>query len=165
MIDKEKVLFVILAMTVPLHSAEHYFYDSITELFFYTKPLTEGKLALYNFYGFPLSEREYADIAVRLELIDDDVCEIMEIPRINTQEKIDIQLNFLSHFEGVYYLQELITAVENQEDDYKMVLDTVLIKNDSTAPMSSYWDDFKLQTIITYASIFSSAIGLNLNGM
>lgn len=164
-IDKEKVLFLMMAMTVPWHSERHYFYDSVTEMFFYSKPLGKGKLALYNFYEFPLSEREYADIAVRLELIDDDFYEITEIPRVNTQEKIDIQLNFLSHFEGVFQLKNLITAVKNQKDDYKMVLDTLLIKNDNTELMALYWNDFKLKTVITYASAFSKKMGLNISGI
>jgi hypothetical protein len=89
-----------------------------------------------------------------LELINDESSEIVEIPRINVTEKIDIQLNLLSRMPGTYWHNELIQAVENQKDDHKFVLDTVLIENNNSAAIASYWDEFKLQTVTNYILAF-----------
>ena len=102
-----------------------------------------------------------SDIAVRLEWVNDESSEIVEIPRLNVTDKVTMQLLFLSSFEGVMHLQELITAVENQKDDYRMVLDTVLIENDTTAPITAYWDEFKLNTILEYTNRFLMINGLD----
>ena len=46
------------------------------------------------------------------------------------------------------HLQELISSVEEQRDYYKMVLDTILIENDNTAPIAPYWNEFKFAAVI-----------------
>ena len=97
-----------MAMTIPMYSRDRYFYDSITELFFHTKLLTAQQVALYNFYGFPLTEREYTDVAVRMDYIDDERCEIIEIPRIGTLEKIAIQHDFLLSIKDITDIEELV---------------------------------------------------------
>jgi len=62
---------------------------------------------------------------------------------------------------GTYWHNQLIAAIEQQQDDYKFVLDDVLIENDNSAPMAPYWDDYKLKIVIAYLSKFIKAIGFN----
>jgi len=81
---------------------------------------------------------------------------------LNVQDKVSIQLLFLSKIVGVYHYNDLIHAVEQQTDDYKFVLDVVLIENDMAAPMAQYWDDFKLQTVFNYIGHFANWIGIDL---
>ena len=57
------------------------------------------------------------------------------------------------------HLQELISSVEEQRDYYKMVLDTILIENDNTAPIAPYWNEFKFAAVIGYINQFISKIG------
>ncbi|MBL4676729.1 MAG: hypothetical protein JKY70_11085 [Mucilaginibacter sp.] len=159
-IDKQKVHFLEMAMTIPMYSRDRYFYDSITELFFHTKLLTAQQVALYNFYGFPLTEREYTDVAVRMDYIDDERCEIIEIPRIGTLEKIAIQHDFLLSIKDITDIEELVTAIADQKDDFKMVLDRALTENEDTAYIAPYWDEFKLKVVLNYINSFSNTSGL-----
>jgi hypothetical protein len=151
-----------LAMTAPEFANERYYYDAVTELFFYTKYIENNIVALYTFLDHPLSERAYNDISVRLELIDEEACEIVEIPRFNVQEKIATQLDFLCNIKTAYNLNDLITAVLNQKDDYKMVLDIVLNENSDYALMVPFWEEFKLKTVFTSINRFTSKVGIEL---
>jgi hypothetical protein len=148
-------------MTAPEFANERYYYDAVTELFFYTKYI-DNTVALYTFLDYPLSEREYNDISVRLELIDEEACEIVEIPRLSVQEKIATQLDFLCNIKTGYNLNKLITEVVNQKDDYKMVLDIVLSENNNYAPMAPFWEEFKLKTVFTSINRFTSKVGIEL---
>jgi hypothetical protein len=162
-VQKANILRTAMAMTAPEYANERYYYDSVTELFFYAKQIGDNEVALYSLLDFPLSERQYGDISIRFEQVDDYDFEIVEIPRLNVSEKIEIQLDFLSQFYRVYHLEELISAVENQQDDYRMVLDTALIKNSYCAPMAAYWDEFKLKTMFDYIKHFTNSIGVQVS--
>lgn len=162
-VQKANILPIAMAMTAPEHAIERYYYDSVTELFFYTKHIGDNEFALYSLLDFPLSEREYGDVSVRLEQVDDYDFEIVEIPRLNVSEKIEIQLDFLSQFYRVYPIERLITEVENQLDDYRMVLDTALIKDGNYAPMAPGWDEFKLKTMFNYIKHFTNSIGVQVS--
>jgi hypothetical protein len=52
--------------------------------------------------------------------------------------------------------------VEQQQDDYKFVLDVVLLENELAAPMAPYWDDFKLKTVQYYLEKFTGIVGIAL---
>jgi hypothetical protein len=160
-IQRVNLSWLALAMTAPEFANERYYYDAVTELFFYTKYI-DNTVALYTFLDYPLSEREYNDISVRLELIDEEACEIVEIPRFNVQEKIATQLDFLCNIKNGYNLNNLITEVVNQKDDYKMALDIVLNENSNYAPMAPFWEEFKLKTVFTSINRFTSKVGIEL---
>lgn len=162
-IQKTNLLWLAMAMTAPQSVNDRYYYDAITELFFYTKQVGAEIVGLYSFLDYPLSEREYKDISVRIEPVNNEVCGIIEIPRLTIEEKIAIQLDFLSNRGGIYHPEELIIAVKNQKDDYRMILDTVLTENSSNAPILSQWEEFKLKAIFQYIRHFNSSIGLALS--
>lgn len=88
---------------------------------------------------------------------------MVEIPRLNMDEKKSFQLKFLPKLPGTYWHNELIAAVEQQQDDHNFVLDTVLIENDNSKPMVANWNDHKLQIIFTYLSKLINAMGFKLN--
>jgi hypothetical protein len=161
-IQRVNLSWLALAMTAPEFANERYYYDAITELFFYTKYIEHNTVALYSFLDYPLSEREYNDISVRLELIDEETCEIVEIPRFSVQEKIATQLDFLCNIKTGYNLNDLITAVVSQKDDYRMVLDIVLNENSEYASLASFWEEFKLKTVFTSINRFTSKVGIEL---
>jgi hypothetical protein len=160
--QKLNLLWLAMAMTVPESTQERFFYDTITEQFFYSRPLRDypHRLDLFDTIDLHLFDKDYDDIIVRLELLNDENSEIIEIPRLNIADKIAIQLSFLSNLNGAMHLQKLITAVENQKDDFKMVLDTVLIENKNTAHISPYWDDYKLSQVLSYIEVFFRSTGL-----
>lgn len=162
-VQRVNILRIALAMTAPQNTTERYYYDSVTELFFYSKQIGDNEVALYTLLDFPLSEREYGDVSVRLDQVHDNDCEIVEIPRLNVFEKIEIQLDFLSQFYRVYHLEGLITAVEEQPDEYRMVLDSALIKDINCAPMAPYWDEFKHRTVFNYIKQFTNSVGVQLS--
>jgi hypothetical protein len=161
-IQRANLSWLALAMTAPEFANERYYYDAITELFFYTKYIEDNTVALYTFLDHPLSERAYNDISVRLELIDEEPCEIVEIPRFTVQEKIATQFDFLCNVEDGYNLNDLVTAVVNQKDDYRMVLDTVLNENSDYASIAPFWEEFKLKAVFASINSFTSKTGIEL---
>jgi len=163
--EQYNLLWLANAMTLPIyHTAERYYYDGVRQDLLHTT--TSDNLpytVILNLFDLRYSEDIESDLQVRLLLIQDEDSEIIEIPRINVAEKIEIQLQFLSRMPGTYWHNELINAVEQQQDDFKFVLDTVLIENDNSVAMGKYWEDYKLNIIYTYIEAFSTAVGLKLN--
>ena len=159
------LLWLAMAITAPEYTQERYYYDAKSNLFFSARPTLQPpvRLDLFDTKSKFLPSSIESDISVRLLWLNDESSEIIEIPRLNIADKIAIQLLFLSNFGGVMHLQELVSAVEDQRDDYKMVLDTILIENSNTAPIAPYWDEFKLKTVFEYIMRFASLIGLDLS--
>jgi hypothetical protein len=155
--QQHNLLWLASAMTTPIYYvSERHYYDSRFQVFF-TK-VSYGncgtKFDIKDVYGSIMYKELSCDISVRLELINDDSCEIIEIPKLNVKDKVAIQTDFLKHFEGVVYYNELLEAIRRQQDNHKFVLDTVLIENDNAAPMAPYWDDYKLKVVIEYIEAF-----------
>jgi hypothetical protein len=164
--QQHNLLWLASAMTTPIYYvSDRHYYDSRFQVFF-TK-VSYGncgtRFDIKDVYGSIMYKELSCDISVRLELINDDSSEIVDIPRLNVQEKIAIQTDFLKHFEGVVYYNELIEAISKQQDSHKFVLDTVLIENDNAAPMAPYWDDFKLSVVLEYIRSFASVINIDVN--
>jgi hypothetical protein len=157
------IAWVAMALTAPEYANERYYYDELTELFFYKRITGFNNFSLYSFLDFPLSAAESADVSKRLQRIGDTDCGIVEIPRLSVLEKIEIQLDFLSQFYRVYQLNELIAAVEDQRDDYRMVLDNVLLQHANAATMTPLWNDFKLKVVFRFIKHFTSAIGVQVS--
>ena len=151
-------------MTAPVNSAEHYYYDGDSKKFFCTTQVatnTDDKLLL-SMIDLPITGSERTKLLQRIELIDSNSSEIVEIPRLNVKDKVAVQLLFLSKFPGIIHEEQLRLDVEQQQDDYKFVLDVVLNMNDSLAPMLTYWEDFKLKSIQYYLEKFTGIVGIAL---
>ncbi|MDP9078847.1 MAG: hypothetical protein M3O71_15565 [Bacteroidota bacterium] len=163
-IEKFNLLWLCHAMTAPLISEEKYYYDALTQKFFYTRvfPTIPDKLQLFSSIDLYLLENERKDLIQRMKYIDSEASEIVELPRLNVQDKVSIQLIFLSKFQGITHEMQLRLDVEQQEDDYRFVLDFVLSKNDLLAPLLPYWEDFKLKTIQYYLEKFTGLVGIAL---
>jgi hypothetical protein len=154
--EQYNLLWLVNAMTLPIsHIKEQYYYDGLRKDLFYT--ITTQNLSypvILNRSDLRYSEEIESDLQVRLLLIEDEGSELVEIPRINVAEKIAIQLQFLARMPDTYWHNELIKAVEQQKDDFKFVLDTLLIENDNSAPMAKYWDDYKIEIMFNYLYSF-----------
>jgi len=136
--ERYNLLWLVNAMTLPInYDQERYYYDGFRKEFFYIIKSVDIQFGygILNIFDCHYSKEIGSDISVRLELINDESSEIVEIPRINVVEKIDIQLQFLSKLPGTFHHNELIRAVEQQRDVNKFVLDSALIENDNSAPM------------------------------
>ena len=145
--ERYNLLWLANAMTLPVgYINERYYYDSRDKVFF-SSILNDSSCMYVDRFNNELTIGYACDLSVRLEFINDDSSEIMEIPRFTMDEKIGIQLEFLSKMPGTYWHNELIAAVEQQQDDYKFVLDTVLIENDNSAPLTPYWNEYKLELV------------------
>jgi hypothetical protein len=164
--QRHNLLWLASAMTHPIHyTRRQHYYDEVHQLFF-TRVMIDyngAKFEIRDSFDKPLVDDVACDLLVRLELINDESSEIVEIPKLNVEDKIAIQTLFLKHFEGVYYYNEIQEAINRQQDDHKFVLDTVLIENDNAAPMASYWDDYKLRTMLEYITTFSERLGVYMN--
>jgi hypothetical protein len=146
--ERFNLLWLANAMTLPIgYLVERYYYDSRDKVFFSAITDSNLRLTYVDRLNNELTIGYACDLSVRLEFIDDDSSEIVEISRFTVDEKISLQLEFLSKLPGTYWHNELLAAVEQQQDDYKFVLDTVLLENDNCAPMAPYWDDYKLQFV------------------
>jgi hypothetical protein len=163
--QRHNLIWLASAMTHPTnYTRRQHYYDEVHRLFF-TRVVIDyngAKFEIRDSFNQPLKENVSSDLLVRLELINDDSSEIVEIPKLNVEDKIAIQTLFLKHFEGVFYYNEIQEAINRQQDDHKFVLDTVLIENDNAAPMAPYWDDYKLRTVMEYISRFGTAVGATI---
>lgn len=163
-IEKFNLLWLCHAMTAPTRCDERYYYDGSTKKLFYTKPstLNPDELILLDMLDLYIVENEFKTLSKLLEHVDSEVSKIVEIPRLNVQDKAAIQLLFLSKFPGMIHDNGLKFVVEQQKDAYGFVLDSVLSKNDALAPMLPYWEDFKLKTIQYYLEKFTGVVGIAL---
>ncbi len=145
------------AMTAPLKSEELYYYDARTKRFFAAK-----SSGLFDMVDLPVIPLVAADLLERMADIDSETSEIVEIPRLNVQDKVAVQLLFLSKFLGVIHEEALRLAAEKQPDTDGFVLDILLDQDETVAPMLPYWDDFKLKTIQFYLEKFTGLTGITL---
>ena len=98
----------------------------------------------------------------RLADLDTEASEFVELPRLNVQDKVAVQLLFLSKFPGIIHEEALRLAAEKQQDTGGFVLDAALVREDVLAPMAPYWEDFKLKTIQYYLEKFTGLAGITL---
>ena len=158
------LLWLCYAMTAPVSAEELYYYDGRDKRFFLTKPLFTGsdEFTLHDMLDLPVNGSLSAEIIKRIAGIDSESSEIVEIPRLNVQDKIAVQLLFLSKFPGIIHEESLRLTAEKQEDIYGFVLDVVLGQMETLAPMEPYWEDFKLKTIQYYLEKFTGLVGITL---
>ena len=76
-------------MTVPESTQERFYHDAQTKQFISTKSSTT-QLELFDRENCLLPSEIGSDIAVRLEWLNDESSEIVEIPRLNVADKIAI---------------------------------------------------------------------------
>jgi hypothetical protein len=144
-------------MTAPVAAEESYYFDGQTKRFF-----TAKSSGLFDMVDLPLTTPFAEELRQRMADIDSTVSKIVEIPRLNVQDKMAVQLLFLSKFPGVIHEEKLRLAAEQQQDIQGFVLDMVLNENNTLEPMAPYWDDFKLKTIQYYLEKFTGLVGINL---
>jgi hypothetical protein len=156
-LERFNLFWLCHAMTAPVKSEELYYYDARTKRFFAAKPA-----GLFDMVDLPLISKVSADLLMRMDDLDSEASEIVEIPRLKVQDKVAVQLLFLSKFPGVIHEEALRLAAEKQRDADGFVLDALLDKDDVLAPMLPYWDDFKLKTIQFYLEKFTGLIGIAL---
>lgn len=122
----------------------------------------EKSTGLFDMVDLPLIAPLAEDIEQRMPEIDSEASEIVEIPRLNIQDKIAVQLLFLSKFPGIIHEEKLRLAAEKQQDAYGFGLDVLFNVNETLQPIISYWDDFKLKTIQYYLEKFTGLVGITL---
>jgi hypothetical protein len=156
-IERFNLFWLCHAMTAPVKSEEQYYYDARTKRFFASR-----SSGLFDMVDLTLGPPVSTDLSDRMADIDSEALEIVEIPRLNVQDKVAVQLLYLSNFPGVIHEEALRLAAEKQRDTDGFVLDRLLDKDDVLAPMLPYWDDFKLKTIQYYLEKFTGLIGITL---
>lgn len=156
-LERFNLFWLCHAMTAPLKSEDLYYYDAQTKKFFTSKPS-----GLFDMVDLAVISPIATDLLERMADIDSEASEIVEIPRLNVQDKVAVQLLFLSKFPGVIHEEALRLAAEKQRDTDGFVLDALLDKGDVLAPMLPYWDDFKLKTIQFYLEKFTGLTGIAL---
>jgi hypothetical protein len=157
MTDIERFNFYWLchAMTAPVAAIEQYYYDSVTKRFF-----VEKSGILSDMLDLQLIPAQAEDLIKRLADIDTEASQIVEIPRLNVQDKVSIQLLFLSKFPGIIHEEELRLEAEQQPDARGFMLDKLEAMDPALSPMAVYWEDFKLKTVQYYLEKFTGIIGI-----
>jgi len=163
-IERFNLLWLCNAMTAPVNTEDLFFFDGRSKKFFLSKPSLIDPLEneLYDMVGLTMLPSLSVDIRKRLADLDSEHSEIVEIPRLNVQDKVAVQLLFLSKFAGVIHGEALRLAAEKQGDKFGFVLDEVLTHMETLAPMEPYWEDFKLKTIQYYLEKFTGLVGITL---
>ena len=156
-LERFNLFWLCHAMTASLKSGESYYYDARSKRFFAAKPS-----GLFDMVDLPMVAPIAAELSERMADMDSEASEIVEIPRLNVQDKVAVQLLFLSKFPGVIREEALRSAAEKQRDVDGFVLDMLLDKDEIVAPMMPYWDDFKLKTIQFYLEKFTGLTGITL---
>jgi hypothetical protein len=156
-IERFNLFWLCRAMTAPVKSKESYYYDARTKRFFVSK-----LAGLFDMIDLSMTAPEAEALLKRIADIGSEASEIVEIPRLNLQDKVAVQLLFLSKFPGVIHEEALRLAAEKQQDTGGFVLDTVLGREDVLGPMAPYWEDFKLKTIQYYLEKFTGLTGITL---
>jgi len=156
-IERFNLFWLCHAMTAPAIAEESYYFDGQTKKFF-----TAKSSGLFDMVDLPLIPPMAQDLAKRMAEIDSETSEIVEIPRLNVQDKIAVQLLFLSKFPGTIHEKRLRLAAEQQPDAYGFILDVDLDKNEVRSPIGPYWNDFKLKTIQYYLEKFTGLTGITL---
>jgi hypothetical protein len=163
-IARFNLLWLCHAMTAPALTEELYYYDGQSKKFFSTKPslADSGRLEVFDMVDLIIPAPLSGELLKRVTDMDAESSEIVEIPRLNVQDKAAVQLLFLSKFPGVIHEEALRLAAEKQDDVYGFVMDKVLAHMDSLSPMEPHWEDFKLKTIQYYLEKFTGLVGITL---
>jgi len=161
-IERFNLFWLSHAMTAPAVTEELYYFDGVNKKFFSAKPSLPdpGKTELFDMVDLPIIANLSAELLKRLADLDSEHSEIAEIPRLNVQDKIAVQLLFLSKFPGIVHEEAVRLAAEKQGDVYGFVLDELLNQGDVLAPMEPYWENFKLKTIQYYLEKYTGLIGI-----
>lgn len=156
-IERFNLYWLCHAMTAPVVGKELYYYDGLTRKFFVQK-----LSALFDMIDLPLIAEQSEDFCKRMAAIDSEASEIVEIPRLNVQDKISMQLLFLSKFTGVIHEKNLRLAATGQRDMQGFVLDQLAEMDEALAPVVPYWESFKLKSIQYYLERYTGMIGITL---
>ncbi len=154
-------------MTAPGNGVERYYYDGQTKKFFYTKPVAgREETEFFNMVDLKIDAIESFALSEKLGKIDAESSFLIEIPRLNVNDKVSIQLMFLSRFPGIIHEEDVRLAVEKQGEVHGFVLDKMFIQSSVLSPMEPYWEDFKFKTIQYYLEIYTGIqdIALKLTG-
>jgi hypothetical protein len=168
--ERFNLYWMLRAITAPCsYCLEKYYYDLKRKELFSVLHLADyspAVLILDKFsFRYPLDIE--GDIAVRLELIAYRRMKIVEIPRMDISEKIGIQIQFLSILGDQLHQQEYTQAVIQQSETHGFVLDNLLKKYDSSAPLRSYWEHIKLQIAASHINklILNAGIKINISNV
>lgn len=163
-LEKFNLLWLCYAMTAPSNAEETYYYDGKTKKFFYTKRSNvEGnELYIYDMLHLSITGEEAMKLSKKVEGIDSEQSEVVEIPRLNVQDKVAVQLLFLSKLSSTSYAEQLSLSVKQQSDTYGFKLDALLTDNPALHPVEPYWEDFKLKTIQYYLEKYTGVVGIGL---
>lgn len=154
-IERFNLYWLCLAMTAPVAAIERYYYDSATKKFF-----VEKAGILSDMLDLQLVPAQTEDLEKRLRDLDTEASQIVEIPRLNVQDKVSVQLLFLSKFPGIIHEEALRLEAEQQPDARGFVLDKLEAMDSALSPMAAYWEDFKLKTVQYYLEKFTGIIGI-----
>ncbi len=166
LMEKFNLSWLAHAMTEAHNSNNHYYYDSKNGSFFQVKTplLYDGAIELYDVTGMELPQRDYHDLFMRLANISSSTEDIIEIGKLGTAQKRDIQWQFLNRFCGHKYHFNYFIAVIEQPEHETFVLDK-LISDTENDRLHSIWEKFKLEVIRIYANNFARTLGVELNLM
>lgn len=166
LMEKFNLLWLANAMTDHPDSNNHYYYDSKNRSFFHIKtPLQyDGGIELYDAAGMELPQEKYHELFMRLTNLSASSGDIIEIGRLGTVQKRDIQWQFLNRFCAHRYHFKYFMAVIEQPEHESFVLDRVISGKDNDR-LLSLWEKFKLEVIRIYANNFARTLGIEFNLM
>jgi hypothetical protein len=148
------------AMTDLPDSNKSYYYDGKNGRFFHVEEPADRDLAIefYDTTGLSITDKEYRDLFIRLEINCNPDNEIMEIARLYKAQKIDIQLQFLDRFGEKKYW----ATVLRQQGAGPFRLNELMTKPENIL-LNVRWKMFKMEVIRHYIQSFSQATGIQIH--
>ncbi len=164
-LEKFHVMWVARAMAVPVKSLNRYYYDGMTGKFFYSRRVKADAevVELLDSIGMYLMGDEYHDLLNRLLSIEHPSSEILEIPRLTVQQKIELQTIFLGSLKSPQHYYLYIENVKEQNDSNGFILDSLLKENDVMNSLFTTWNSFKELTIYKYINEYSEAVDYKMD--
>jgi hypothetical protein len=87
---------------------------------------------------------------------------VIEIPRLKLEERIAIQIDFISLMENFKFFEDFSEVINQQDQTQTFALDDLLIANKSAYLFIDYWAEFKTKQLAYFLNDFEDNHDINL---
>ncbi len=87
---------------------------------------------------------------------------VIEIPRLKLEERIAIQIDFISLMENFKFFEDFSEVINQQDQTQTFALDDLLIANKSAYLFIDYWAEFKTKQLACFLNDFEDNHDINL---
>lgn len=164
--NEENEAWLAMAVTLPTgYIGESCYYDKRDNQFFILTNLdyilNDDQLRPCFLTNY--TEEETAMLIDKLQRLEAEGDELVLIPRISIEERVEIQMAYLAYLEGMKYFDLMVDTVAEQDHTAIFALDQLLKQHDELNILCDHWFDFKLAHIQGTINHFITAHALDLS--